>query len=151
MFRAKRTECVRGPVLSPWFLVVALFTSARAKGLTDDLSNIHIGPYANQACCANIETIIGAIERSGFATVVITLELTMAPVCTSVGILMCGFRLGFLGNQVGDGSLRSLVPVAPNDRRQEPGGRPENPCKHLFAWRPEHPGLGEYPSLTPRQ
>ena len=151
MFGATRTECVRVPVLSPWFLVVALFTSARAKGLTNDISSIDIGPYANQACCADIETIIGAIERSGFAAIARILELIMALVCTSVGILMCSFRLGFLGNQVGDGSLRSLVPVAPNDRRPEPGGRPENPCKHLFAWRPEHPGPGEYPSPPPRQ
>ena len=52
MFRAKRTECVRGTFLSPWFLVVALFTSGHAKGLTDNLSNIDKGPYANQACCA---------------------------------------------------------------------------------------------------
>ena len=95
MFGATRTECVRVPVLSPWFLVVALFTSARAKGLTNDISSIDIGPYANQACCADNETIIGAIERSGFVAVARTLELTMAPVCTSIGILMYGFRLGY--------------------------------------------------------
>ena len=95
MFRAKRSECVRDPVLSPWFSVVAFFTSGHAKGLTDNLSNIDIGPYANQACCADNETIIGAIERSGFVAVARTLELTMAPVCTSIGILMYGFRLGY--------------------------------------------------------
>ena len=77
MFRAKRTECVRGTFLSPWFLVVALFTPARAKGLTDDLSSIDIGPYAHEACCADIETLIGAIERSGFAAVSRTLEMLM--------------------------------------------------------------------------
>ena len=43
MFHAKRTECVRGPVLSPWFLVVALFTPALGKGLTEDLSSTDIG------------------------------------------------------------------------------------------------------------
>ena len=32
MFGAKRTECVRVPVRSPWFLVVALFTLAHFKG-----------------------------------------------------------------------------------------------------------------------
>jgi len=37
MFLAKWTECVRVPVLSPRFLVVALFTPARAKGLTDGI------------------------------------------------------------------------------------------------------------------
>ena len=47
MFGAKRTECVRVPVRSPWFLVVALFTSARAKGLTNDISSIDIGPYTD--------------------------------------------------------------------------------------------------------
>ena len=63
MFRAKRTECVRGTFLSPWFLVVALFTSGHAKGLTDDLSNIDTGPYANQACCADIKTLIRANRK----------------------------------------------------------------------------------------
>ena len=85
MFGATRTECVRVPVLSPWFLVVALFTSARAKGLTNDISSIDIGPYTDEACCADIETLIGAIARSGFAAVAKILELTVAPVCTSVG------------------------------------------------------------------
>ena len=85
IFHAKRTECVQGPVLSPWFLVVALFTSARAKGLTDDISSIDIGPYTDEACCADIKTLIGAIARSGFAAVAKILELTVARVCTSVG------------------------------------------------------------------
>ena len=85
MFGAKRTECVRVPVRSPWFLVVALFTSARAKGLTNDISSIDIGPYTDEACCADIETLIGAIAGSGFAAVAKILELTVAPVCTSVG------------------------------------------------------------------
>ena len=88
MFLAKWTECVRVPVLSPRFLVVALFTPARDKALTDDLSSIDIGPYAHEACCADIDTLIWAIERLGFAAVSRTLELTMAPVRTSVGVLM---------------------------------------------------------------
>jgi len=88
IFHAKWTEYVRGPFLSPRFLVVAFFTPARAKGLTDDLSSIDTGPYANEACCADIDTLIWAIERLGFAAVSRTLELTMAPVRTSVGVLM---------------------------------------------------------------
>ena len=75
MFHVERTECVRGPFLSSWFWVLALFMPARAKGLTEDFSSIDIGEYANEACCDDIKTLIGAIERSGFAAVFRTLEM----------------------------------------------------------------------------